>query len=103
MAAQPANLEDSHSKPPRPEVRPQARSRLLYLDNLRTVVITAVVLGHISGSYGVEADWVYREGGQSSDLVSGLGLMAMIDPPKEGVKEAIESFTEHQRVLMTKK
>jgi fucose 4-O-acetylase-like acetyltransferase len=76
MAAQVANLGSAEPQPALPG--PLARSRLVYVDNLRTVLISAVVLGHISGSYGVEADWVYREGGQSSDLVSGLGLMAMI-------------------------
>jgi fucose 4-O-acetylase-like acetyltransferase len=50
----------------------------VYLDNLRTVLITAVVLGHVSGAYGIDADWVYREGGQASAVVSGLGLFAMV-------------------------
>jgi fucose 4-O-acetylase-like acetyltransferase len=50
----------------------------VHLDNLRTLLITAVVLGHVAGAYGVQADWMYREGGQTSAVVSGLGVLAIV-------------------------
>jgi len=78
MAVQTADPESGGLQPPLAEARPPSRPRLLYLDNLRTVLITAVVVGHLAGSYGVQADWVYREGGQSSAVVTGLGLLGMV-------------------------
>jgi len=38
------------------------QSRLLYIDNLRTVVITMVILVHLGVTYGGEGSWYYREG-----------------------------------------
>jgi glucans biosynthesis protein C len=78
MATQTANLESAEPQPFPPEARPPIRPRLVYLDNLRTVLITAVVLGHIAGTYGVDADWMYREGGHTSAVVTSLGLFAMV-------------------------
>lgn len=49
----------------------------MYLDNLKTALITAVVLGHLSVTYGVDADWIYREGGEVSPVAYVLGLMAV--------------------------
>lgn len=59
------------------DARPTARPRLVYVDNLRMVAITAVVLGHLSVTYGIEADWTYREAGEVNPAVSGLGLMVL--------------------------
>jgi glucan biosynthesis protein C len=78
MATQTNSLEIAEPRPPLPEARPPSKRRLVYLDNLRTVLITAVVLGHMAGTYGVDADWMYREGGETSAVVSGLGLLAMV-------------------------
>jgi fucose 4-O-acetylase-like acetyltransferase len=47
-----------------------ARPRLAYLDNVRWVLITSVVLIHLSVTYGVPADWTYYEGGEVAPLVS---------------------------------
>jgi hypothetical protein len=48
--------------------RAGAKSRLLYLDNLRTTAITLVVLGHVAVSYGAEGDWYYHGEGQTSPM-----------------------------------
>jgi glucan biosynthesis protein C len=44
------------------------RPRLLYIDNLRTMVIVMVILVHLSVTYGGEGSWYYREG--PADLVT---------------------------------
>ena len=36
--------------------------RLLYIDNLRTMVIAMVILVHLSVTYGGEGSWYYKEG-----------------------------------------
>jgi fucose 4-O-acetylase-like acetyltransferase len=51
---------------------------MLYIDNLRTALITVVVLGHLSGSYGVEAGWMYVESGEVSQVVSDLETLLAI-------------------------
>ncbi len=52
------------------ETRAAARPRLTYLDNLRWVLITCVVLIHLSVTYGVPADWTYYEGGEVAPFVA---------------------------------
>jgi len=37
--------------------------RLLYIDNLRTMMITMVILVHLAVTYGGEGSWYYKEGG----------------------------------------
>ncbi|MDY0356576.1 MAG: acyltransferase family protein [Sedimentisphaerales bacterium] len=39
-----------------------AKSRLLFVDNLRTLVIVLVILVHLSITYGGEGGWYYNEG-----------------------------------------
>ncbi|NLZ06129.1 MAG: acyltransferase family protein [Phycisphaerae bacterium] len=39
-----------------------AKSRLLFVDNLRTLVIVLVILVHLSITYGGEGGWYYSEG-----------------------------------------
>jgi len=46
--------------------------RLLYLDNLRTVLITLVVLDHLAMTYGFAGSWTYREEGQVNPLAFAL-------------------------------
>lgn len=41
-----------------------AKRRLFYIDNLRTALITGIVLGHLSVTYGFDADWTYFEKGE---------------------------------------
>jgi len=38
------------------------KSRLLYIDNLRTMMITIVILVHLGVTYGGEGSWYYKEG-----------------------------------------
>lgn len=50
------------------EAKPAGGSRLLYLDNIRTMLIVLVILGHLAMTYGAEGDWYYKEAGQGSDI-----------------------------------
>jgi fucose 4-O-acetylase-like acetyltransferase len=38
------------------------KNRLLYVDNLRVLLITLVILVHLSVTYGGEGSWFYKEG-----------------------------------------
>lgn len=67
LTAEPSSLRD--------HTRPQARPRLLYIDNLRTAVITAVVLVHLAITYGLEADWMYYESGETNVVFNTIGLI----------------------------
>jgi glucans biosynthesis protein C len=78
MAMQLAGRDIAEPHPLLAEARPSARPRLAYLDNLRTMLITAIVLGHLSVTYGVDADWIYYEGGEVSPLASMLVLMVVV-------------------------
>jgi glucan biosynthesis protein C len=66
MATQIARLEQAELQATLSEARSPAKPRLVYIDNLRTVLITVVVLGHLSGTYGVDAGWMYVESGEVS-------------------------------------
>ena len=48
------------------ETQTGVKARLLYLDNLRTAVITLVVLGHVAVSYGAGGDWYLHGEGRAS-------------------------------------
>jgi glucan biosynthesis protein C len=63
MATQTANLESAEQQSILVGALSPAKPRLLYLDNLRTVLITCIVAGHLSVTYGFNADWIYYEGG----------------------------------------
>ena len=55
---------------PDPGLRSQpGRSHLLYIDNLRTTLITFVILLHIAITYGAEGFWYYREESESSVIM----------------------------------
>jgi glucans biosynthesis protein C len=54
------------------------RTRLLYLDNLRLALITFVVLGHLSVTYGFDADWTYYEIGEASPIFNVLVMLVLI-------------------------
>jgi hypothetical protein len=77
MGTQTAGLESARTLP-RAEAHPLARPRLAYLDNLRTALIVGVVLAHQGITYGAQADWYYREGGEMSPVVSVLWLLILI-------------------------
>jgi glucans biosynthesis protein C len=44
-----------------PLLRPSGKARLQYIDNLRIVLISMVVLLHLAITYGAEGDWFYNE------------------------------------------
>jgi glucan biosynthesis protein C len=48
--------------------------RLLYVDNLRTMVITMVILVHLAVTYGGEGSWYYKEG--QADVLTSAVLTA---------------------------
>jgi glucan biosynthesis protein C len=52
----------NRASPPLVEEKPQARPRLLFIDNLRIVLITLVVLWHAAVTYGAAGTWPYQEG-----------------------------------------
>ena len=49
-----------------------SKSRLFYVDNLRTLVIVMVILVHLSVTYGGEGSWYYKEG--RADMPSAIVL-----------------------------
>jgi glucans biosynthesis protein C len=51
------------------EVRSVPKTRLLYIDNIRILLISMVVLVHLSATYGFAGDWDYHEVGEVSPLV----------------------------------
>ena len=57
----------------RPNPGPRAKPRLLYIDNLRIVLISMVVLLHLAITYGATGDWWYNEAVPESTL-SGVAL-----------------------------
>jgi glucan biosynthesis protein C len=78
MATETAHPESAEPRPPLDEARSSPRTRLAYIDNLRTVLITIVVLGHLSVTYGVTADWYYYEKGDVNPLVYAFTMMAVM-------------------------
>jgi glucan biosynthesis protein C len=58
-------LPRSHNEPEPQRValgRPAGKPRLLYIDNLRTMMIVMVILVHLAVTYGGEGSWYYKEG-----------------------------------------
>ena len=49
-------------------VQPVVKPRLLYIDNIRTLLISMVVVAHLSATYGSAGDWDYHEVGEVSPL-----------------------------------
>ncbi len=50
------------------EVRSASKVRLSYIDNVRTFLITLVVLCHVAITYGAEGAWYYHETGEKSTV-----------------------------------
>ena len=84
MSAPPAAPVETALPPPQPPVvaepaptpaqpRPPAKPRLLYIDNLRSVLISMVVLLHLAITYGAEGDWWYNEAVPES-MISDVAL-----------------------------
>jgi len=77
MSTQSVAGERETVTPAAAEVQSEAKTRLLYLDNLRTAVITLVVLGHVAVSYGAGGDWYLHGEGRASPLAFVLMLPLM--------------------------
>jgi glucan biosynthesis protein C len=71
MTAHPPAVVEAASPPLQP--RPSSKPRLLYIDNLRIVLISMVVLLHLAITYGANGDWWYNEKVPESTL-SGVAL-----------------------------
>lgn len=48
--------------------QPAGKQHLLYIDNLRTTLITFVILLHMAITYGAGGDWYYSEPGEMSTV-----------------------------------
>ena len=77
MSTQTMGARRGTAAPAAAEAQSGAKTRLLYLDNLRTAAITLVVLGHVAVSYGAEGDWYIHGKGQVSPVAFILTLPLM--------------------------
>jgi glucan biosynthesis protein C len=68
MSTSAVDVISTTAQPAAAEVRSATRPRLLYIDNVRTALITLVVLGHVAIMYGAEGDWYYHEAGEESTV-----------------------------------
>lgn len=64
------NPPDQLAQSARTETESAARPRLLFIDNLRIVLITLVVLWHAAVTYGAAGTWPYQEG--QADTVTSI-------------------------------
>jgi len=78
MATHSARLEQNTQQPALAKFPTITKPRLIYIDNLRTALITGVVLGHLAGSYVLDADWMYVESGKVGVVASILGPFIVI-------------------------
>jgi glucan biosynthesis protein C len=60
---------------PPPQSRPSAKPRLLYIDNLRIVLISMVVLLHLGITYGSSGDFTYKE--QVPENVASVAVLTL--------------------------
>ena len=56
--------------------RAAVQPHMVYIDNLRTVLITFVILLHIGITYGVAGNWYYKESGETSTLMFVIMMFA---------------------------
>lgn len=78
-----------------PGVRaPSAAKRLLYIDNLRWVLISLVVVGHLAITYGAEGGWYYKEAGEVSEafLILMLPVAAILSASLLGLFALIAGY-----------
>jgi glucan biosynthesis protein C len=65
MSKEPAAAQDTLPQTSAPEPRSTSKARLLYIDNLRVLLIILVIVGHMAITYGAPlGEWYYREEGQ---------------------------------------
>lgn len=58
--------------------RVEGRTRLAYLDNLKTTLVAAIIAGHAAITYGALGDWIYTEKATSSRLLAAVSLLAVV-------------------------
>lgn len=69
----PMSIAAPQSNPRRTaDVKHTRDSHFLFIDNLRTTLISLVILLHLAITYGAEGDWYYRESGEA------LGIMYVV-------------------------
>jgi glucans biosynthesis protein C len=69
MTTQAVEVAQANVPPVAAEARSAGKVRFLYLDNLRMVVITLVVVMHVAIMYGAEGNWNYYEAGEKDTVV----------------------------------
>jgi glucans biosynthesis protein C len=71
-----------------------SRPRLLYIDNLRTLLISLLVAGHLAITYGGTGAWIYKEPGEMSDwfVILMLPLGAILTASMLGLFSFIAGF-----------
>lgn len=78
MTAHTARVEANEPEPAAYTKVTTSKTRLAYIDNLRTALIIGVIVAHLSITYGLAADWYYKEGGEASPMVNAFGLVLMV-------------------------
>lgn len=75
MSTETIGIGGATVQPAAAEVRPVTKVRLFYIDNIRTLLISMVVLVHLAATYGFAGDWDYHEVGEVSPLAFFLVVM----------------------------
>jgi glucans biosynthesis protein C len=68
MSTQTARFQETLAPATTAEAQPRA-THLLYIDNLRTTLITFVITLHLAITYGADGLWYYKEPGQASTVM----------------------------------
>ncbi|UCF61153.1 MAG: acyltransferase family protein [Anaerolineaceae bacterium] len=69
MIDRPIDTDRGKTIPPTAETASSTRPRLFFIDNLRIVLITLVVLWHVAVTYGAPGTWPYQER-QADDITT---------------------------------
>jgi len=64
-----AQKDDIHILPLVAAPHAATHSHMVYIDNLRTMLITFVILLHMGITYGAEGSWYYKESGETSTII----------------------------------
>lgn len=70
MVTQPIEAQKKGPKPSDNTGQSTGKSHLVYVDNLRTTLITFVIVLHMAITYGAEGEWYYNESGRMSITVA---------------------------------
>jgi glucan biosynthesis protein C len=75
MTTQAVEVVKADVPPAMIKARAASKSHLLYIDNLRTTLITFVVLEHLAVTYGAPGEWYYHEAGETAPAILALTLL----------------------------